>query len=73
VSYSEYPGTENDANAALANLLPEKSSQVYEYACQRFKTRCDEKNGKEAVTEKVLVTYFVNKAKQQKSPTLWSR
>jgi hypothetical protein len=38
-----------------------------------FKTKCDEKNVKEAVTEKVLVTYFVNKAKQQKSPTLWSR
>jgi hypothetical protein len=36
VSSSEYPGTENDANAALANLLPEKSSQVYEYAYQRF-------------------------------------
>jgi hypothetical protein len=63
VSSSEYPGTKNEANAALANLLPEKSNQVYEYAYQRFKTKCDEKNVKEAVTEKVLVTCFVNKAK----------
>jgi hypothetical protein len=54
VSSSEYPGTENDANAALANLLPEKSNQVYEYAYQHFKTRCDDKNVKEAVTEKFL-------------------
>jgi hypothetical protein len=43
VSSSEYPSTENDANAGLANLLAEKSSQVYEYAYQRFKTRCAEK------------------------------
>jgi hypothetical protein len=37
-----------------------------------FKTWCDEKKVKETVTEKVRVACFVNKAKQQKSPTLWS-
>jgi hypothetical protein len=31
------------------------------------------KKVKESVTEKVLLVCFVNKAKQQKSPTLWSR
>jgi hypothetical protein len=57
----------------LQNMLPEKSSQVNEYAYQRFKTRYDEKNVKEAIKEKILVTCFVNRAKEQKSPTLWSR
>jgi hypothetical protein len=63
MSSSENANNENDANAVLPTLLLEKSRQLYECAYQRFKTWCDEKKFKEAVTEKVPLVCFVNKVK----------
>lgn len=58
----------------VENLLPTKSSSVYESAFKRFQTWCDEKKTKN-YSENVIIAYFSElKSKQNmKSSTMWSQ
>lgn len=61
---------ENEASEALATLLPEKSRFAYELAYNRFEEWRQRK--KVNISEKVMLAYFFEKAKNTKSSTLWS-
>lgn len=62
---------ENTAKAVISSLLPEKSKQLYELAYKRFENWCNLKKVK-TVSESALLAYFSEKAKVQRSSTLWS-
>jgi hypothetical protein len=66
VSSSEYPSTENDANAGLANLLAKKSSQqgvLRKSSCDIF---CKQSQAAE-------ISYFVeSKENKKKMSKIWN-
>lgn len=59
------------ARAEIENLLPTKSSAVYEAAFKKFIAWCSEKNAS-VYSESVLLAYFSEMAKRMKSSSLWS-
>lgn len=63
---------EEDAKAAISNLLPKKSKELYELAYKKFKNWCELKKVK-MVSENVLLAYFSNKSKVLKPSTMWSQ
>ncbi|KAJ8977911.1 hypothetical protein NQ317_004907 [Molorchus minor] len=60
------------ANIAISNLLPTKSTSLYDIAYNRFKKWCAEKNV-QVYSENVLLAYFNKNAKNYKSSTLWAQ
>uniref|UniRef100_A0A1Y1JXN8 Uncharacterized protein n=1 Tax=Photinus pyralis TaxID=7054 RepID=A0A1Y1JXN8_PHOPY len=62
----------NAANAAVVNLLPDKSKKLYEAAYKGFKDWCIEKDVA-TVTDNVMLVYFSEKAKKYKCSTVWAQ
>ncbi|KAK4882654.1 hypothetical protein RN001_005973 [Aquatica leii] len=58
------------AIAAINNLLPEKSKNMYEKEYEKFMAWCATKNVT-IVTENVTIAFFETISKQYKSSTLW--
>ena len=65
------PELQEMASSAIANLLPNKSSVIYEKAYQNF-LQWAQKHHVENYSENVFVAYFSEKSKICKSSTLWS-
>lgn len=59
------------AKAATLNLLPDKSRHRYEKEYGLFMDWCSSKKVK-AISEDVMLAYFVDKFKDSKSSSLWS-
>lgn len=62
---------ENGALEAASAIIPAKSKEIYEGAYNKFVEWCNTKKT-DSVCEKVLASYFNEKAKTLKSSTMWS-
>ncbi|XP_031332906.1 uncharacterized protein LOC116163191 [Photinus pyralis] len=72
-SYCTPPDVEEVALAAVENLLPTKSKDIYDKACRKFIDWCKQKNAK-TYSEHVLLAYFseLKSKENKKCSTLWS-
>jgi hypothetical protein len=60
------------ANSAVLNLLPLKSSKIYEKAYDEFLLWCKGKQVSKYVYGKCAFSFFGEKSKHYKPSTLWS-
>lgn len=70
-SEDENPEIAEVANAAIDNLLPVKSKEIYEKTYALFRKWCTEKDVRK-ITENVILAYLEEKSRSVKSSTLWS-
>lgn len=68
----EFLDIEEEADRAIANLLPDKSKHLYEKAYKAFKDWCLKKKVGNIVNESVLLVYFTKELKDLKASTAWS-
>lgn len=68
------PDVDDIAKAATNDLIPTKSSRVYNHAYERFLTWCNDKNISN-YSENVLLAYFFEMTTKlkMKSSTMWSQ
>lgn len=60
------------AGAAVLNLLPTKSRNLYDKAYNQFREWCKKKKV-QTYTENVMLAYFHEKSKEYKSSTVWAQ